>query len=223
MRFNLHRLLTVATISIVAIVVLSCKQETAAEAIDFETTPVQIADSIFTTNSKNGVILMRMEAPRMEKYDMTGFEKSLYPDGLKVFAYTDEGLLETEIRSLHAIYTRNKKTKEEEWKLFGEVYVRNVINDQIMTTDTLYWDQVNERIHTDCYVKLTSPQGLLQGYGMESDQKANNSVILKPFDSFGVNENDSTKVYIDTVNFIGPMQRKRQVVAIFEPSLIENQ
>ena len=191
--------------------------------MDFETTPVQTADSIFTINSKNGIIVMRMEAPRMEKYDRSTKEQDMYPDGLTVYSYTDAGLLETEIHSKHAIYTKIKSTKEEEWKLFGDVYVRNVINDQVMTTDTLYWDQKNERIHTDCYVRITSPNGLLQGYGMESDQKANNSVILNPFDSFGRNETDSTKVYIDTVNFIGPLPRKVVEATIFEPASMENQ
>lgn len=186
-------------------------------------TPVQIADSLFLTNSENGIISMRMEAPRMEKYDFEGVTKDLYPEGLKVFAYTKEGFLETEIRSDHAIHTQEKRAKKEEWKLFGNVYIRNVIKDEIMTTDTLYWDQKNEKIHTDCYVRLTSPSGLLQGYGMESDQRANNSVILRPFDSFGRNETDSTKVYIDTVNFIGPLQRKKAAQTFFENPSMENQ
>jgi hypothetical protein len=46
----------------------------------------------------------------------------------------------------------------------------------------------------------------MQGYGMESDELARNAIILKPFDSYSVIQQDSTEVlYIDTVNFVGPL------------------
>ena len=48
----------------------------------------------------------------------------------------------------------------------------------------------------------------MQGYGMESDQRARNSVILRPFDSYGVVVQDSTEVRIDSANFIGPFDKK---------------
>ena len=46
---------------------------------------------------------------------------------------------------------------------------------------------------------------------MHSDEMARNARILKPFDSYGIVGNDSTKLpYVDTVNFVGP-QRKEEV------------
>ena len=77
-----------------------------------------------------------------------------------------------------------------------------------METDTLYWDQATEEIYTDCYVRMYSPSGFMQGYGMRSDQKARNSIILRPFNSYGVVVKDSTVVMIDSVNFIGPFVKK---------------
>jgi hypothetical protein len=74
-----------------------------------------------------------------------------------------------------------------------------------METDTLYWDQAKKEIWTECYVKMYSPDGFMQGYGMRSDERARNSTILRPFNSFGVLVQDSTRVVIDSVNFIGPL------------------
>ena len=48
----------------------------------------------------------------------------------------------------------------------------------------------------------------MQGYGMESDQRARRSVIKKPFNSFGYLNQDTTAVKIDSVNFIGPLLKK---------------
>jgi hypothetical protein len=63
-----------------------------------------------------------------------------------------------------------------------------------MTTDTLYWDRANERIYTHSFVRMFSPQGLMQGFGMESDQQANNWEILRPFDSYGVVVRDTVSL-----------------------------
>ena len=47
----------------------------------------------------------------------------------------------------------------------------------------------------------------MQGYGLDSDERARNANILNPFDSYGIIRSDSSKVYVDTVNFIGPVRR----------------
>ena len=99
------------------------------------------------------------------------------------------------------------RTQREKWEAFGNVVIHNAIKRQTMETDTIYWDRKAEEIYTDCYVKLFSDQGMMQGYGMRSDDRARNAILLKPFDSFGYSQEDSTKVVIDTVNFIGPLRK----------------
>ena len=42
---------------------------------------------------------------------------------------------------------------------------------------------------------------------MESDQRARNSVIFRPFDSYGVVVKDTTEVLVDSINFIGPLRK----------------
>jgi hypothetical protein len=43
---------------------------------------------------------------------------------------------------------------------------------------------------------------------MESDQRARNSVIFRPFNSYGVVVKDTTEVLVDSINFIGPLGKK---------------
>jgi hypothetical protein len=83
----------------------------------------------------------------------------------------------------------------------------NVMKQEVMETDTLYWDQKTEKIYTHCYVKMYSPDGFMQGYGMESDQRARNSIIYNPFNSYGILEQEEP-VLLDSVNFIGPLLKK---------------
>ena len=197
-----------ATAAAVAFIVYSCKGKLGeAETIVLSETPVQSVDDMFIVQSENGMIQMRAEAPLMEKYERDTLSFELFPKGFYVYGYTDEGMLETEIVADNARHLRYTDGRES-WEAFGNVVVKNLINQEVMETDTLYWDQKNEKIHTDCYVKLYSPKGFMQGYGMESDQRARNSVIFRPFNSYGIVVQDSTEVFIDSVNFIGRLQRK---------------
>ena len=198
----------IATAVAVAFVVYSCKGKLGkTEAKSLEESPMQTVDGMLVVHSENGKIQMRMEADVMERYQKDSVSYELFPAGFSVLAYTEEGLLETQIVSDQAKHLKFKDGRES-WEAYGNVVVKNLIKKEVMETDTLYWDQKKEKIYTHCYVKMYSPSGFMQGYGMESDQRARNSIIFRPFDSYGVVVQDSTKVLVDLVNFIGPMQKK---------------
>lgn len=193
----------------VAFVVFSCRNNIAvSDKKDFKEAPVQVVDNMFVVQSDNGIMQMRAEAPVMERYQNDTLDWEIFPDGFRTYAYNESGLLETEIKADQARHTAPKNGDPEIWAAFGNVSVKNLINRETMETDTLYWDKQNEKIYTDCYVRLVSPSGFMQGYGMESDQRGRNSVILRPFNSYGIIDNDSTAVVIDSVNFIGPFPKK---------------
>lgn len=198
-----------ATALAVAFVVYSCKSNLGvADSIDIDETPVQTVDDMFVVQSENGILQMRMEARLMERYDRDTMSYELFPEGFAVYGYNEEGLLETEITSDNAKHEKFEKDDMETWQAFGNVVVKNIIKKEVMETDTLYWDRKNGKIYTDCYVKMYSPDGFIQGYGMESDERARNTVILKVFDNFAVVVQDSVETDIDTVNFIGPILKK---------------
>lgn len=195
-----------ATAFAVAVIVCSCVGKLRqAENLNMDESPVQTLDSMFLVQTENGMLKMRVEAGVMERYSNDTMSYELFPKGLSVFAYNDDGLLETTVRSDNA---RHETTDEEEiWKAYGHVVVRNVINMETMETDTLYWDRAEKEIYTDCYVKLFSPKGYMQGFGLRSDEMARRSVIERPFNSYGVVVSDTASVIVDTANLIGPLPK----------------
>jgi hypothetical protein len=198
-----------ATAAAVAIVVFSCKSKLSeAERLDLRFTPIQTVDSMYILQTKDGHVEMRVEAPVMERYETDTMSYELFPKGLDVYGYTEQGELQSEIHSENASHEKYKSGGEEIWKAFGNVVIRNVMKQETMETDTIYWDRKAGEIYTDCYVRMYSPDGFLQGYGMRSDEKVTNSVIMRPFNSYGVVVQDSTQVRIDTANFIGPLLKK---------------
>lgn len=165
---------------------------------------------MFAVQTRNGYVEMRLEAAVMEHYDLDTVSFDSFPEGVSVFSYTKEGLLESVIVADNArhIVPKNKAvSKDEIWEAFGNVILHNIINQETMETDTIYWDQTKSEIYTDCYVKLYSKDGFTQGYGMRSDDHLRNSILYKPFNSYAVTVQDTTAVIIDSVNFIGPFPK----------------
>ena len=197
----------IATAAAVAFVVFSCKGKLGeAEAIDLSETPVQTVRDMFIVQTENGRIKMRSEAPVMERYERDTLSYELFPEGFFVYGYTEDEKLETEIVADKARHLRYKDGREI-WEAYGNVVVKNLMKQEVMETDTLYWDQEKEKIYTHCYVRMYSPDGFMQGYGMESDQRARNSIIYNPFNSYGILEQEE-QILLDSVNFIGPLQKK---------------
>lgn len=188
-----------------ASIVVSCHRQLAeAESIDLSKTPVQTLENMFTVQTKNGKVEMRIEAPLMETYENDTLKTDYFPKGLSVYTYNEEGLIESLIFSdnaSHKVYKRG--SKDDVWSAFGNVMIHNVLNRETIETDTIYWDETRQEIYTDCYVKLYSPDGFMQGYGMRADDHARNAILHHPFNSYGYTAQDSTLVVIDSVNFIG--------------------
>ena len=198
-----------ATAAAVAFIVYSCKGKLAeADALDLNDTPVQIVNDMFIVQSKNSNMEMRAEAPLMKKYENDSLSYELFPEGFFVFGYDENGNLETDIVADNARHMKYEDGRES-WEAFGNVVVKNLINQEVMETDTLYWDQEKELLYTHCHVQLYSPKGFLQGYGMESDQRARSYIIHNQFSSYAIMTQDSTKVVIDSVNFIGPFRKQQ--------------
>lgn len=201
-----------ATVSAVAIVFFSCRSKLyEAEVLDLERTPLQVVDSMYLVQSSNGAVTMRVLTGRMEKYEKDSISYELFPEGISVYAYKDDGVLESTIFANSARHDTPKGVRDgdEIWMATDNVIVRNMENGQTIETDTLYWDRKKGEIYTDSYIRLYSFDGFAQGYGMRSDERARNAIIERPFNNYAIVVKDTAEVIIDTANFIGPILKKR--------------
>jgi len=181
----------IALYALGAILFISCKESIektdALSALDSLST--RTVHNMKVVETKFGRVTQSLEAPLMESYSLLPEPFEIFPKGIKVLGYTPEGAMETEITANVAIH--RTKSDMERWEVYGNVVVINHLKEERLLTDTLYWDIVKQRIYTHVFVKMFSPQGLMQGYGMEADERAQNIVILNPFDSYGVMQRDT--------------------------------
>ena len=194
----------VATMFMVATTLFSCKDAIATGNIsETASVPTQVIDSMVLKQYAKGEVSFMVSAPLLERYSNAAPPYNLFPNGIVLRGYAQDGFMETMIV---ANYAKNIIGSEEEvWEAYGDVVINNYIKGEKMETDTLYWNQKTHRIYTHRPVKLTTPDMFMQGYGMESDEMARDAVILKPYDSYAIVRRDSTEIpYRDTANIIGP-------------------
>ena len=120
---NIKNIALVVITFVITTIVVSCTSRVSGdEVVDINATPRQTVNDMYAVQSKNGVLQMRMEAKLMQRFqnDSTNVSYELFPEGFDVYAYNQEGLLETHIHSLAAKHTTTKD--DEKWEAFGELY-----------------------------------------------------------------------------------------------------
>ncbi|MBR5814305.1 MAG: LPS export ABC transporter periplasmic protein LptC [Bacteroidaceae bacterium] len=88
------------------------------------------------------------------------FEKGVYLE-----KYDYDMNVEATIKCDTAYYYNEQKL----WKLIGNVDIRNPKNERFYT-DLMYWDQENEKIYSDAYIKIEQEEQTTEGIGFSSNQ-----------------------------------------------------
>ena len=116
---NIKNIALVVITFVITTIVVSCADKTVVgEVVDINVIPRQTVDNMSAMQTKNGKLQMRMEAKKMMRFqnDCTNVSYELFPEGFDVYAYNEEGSLETHIHSEVAKHTTTKK--EEKWDYY---------------------------------------------------------------------------------------------------------
>jgi len=127
-----------------------------------------------TILTDSGMIEVIMRAPLMEQYNNRDLPYTEFRSGIKVIIYDGHTEPVASVVSKYAKYTQSDNL----WELKDSVIVINENNEKL-ETELLYWNQTTDRIYTDRFVKVTSFNDVVLGYGLESDSHLQNRVIKK--------------------------------------------
>ena len=169
---NLKRFAYNTTIAVTAIVVFifhtSCQESKrgAAEAIECrDSLAIMSTYDVKTLISDSGRISYRIDAEEWLVFDKRqppywAFEKGVYLE-----KYDLDMNVEATIKCDTAYYYSSQQL----WKLIGNVDIRNQKNERFYT-DLMYWDQENEKIYSDAYIKIEQEDQVTEGVGFSSNQ-----------------------------------------------------
>lgn len=153
---------------VVLIFLFSCKKSTRSVIPSFEhsdSIAVMSTYGVSTIISDSGHIRYRINADEWHVYGKRrppywAFEKGLYLEQFDTLMN-----IEATIKCDTAFYFNEMKL----WKLIGNVNMRNP-NNQRFYTDLLYWDQNEELIYSDAYIRVEQEEQITEGVGFSSNQ-----------------------------------------------------
>jgi len=151
-----------------------------------------LSDTFFTEQAENvemhysdsGTLKAIIYAPVLERHPVeepfTTFNK-----GITTYFYGPNGKVNNSVKSNYGISYDSKKIIE----LRNDVRVVNAQQEKL-NTDKLIWDQNTGKIHTDEFVKITTPENIIFGEGFEANQDFTEYRIFKVKGTISVDEKD---------------------------------
>ncbi len=141
---------------------------------DLLSMPSLTAKNFETVFTDSGKVQLILSSPLMEQYDNKETPYTEFKKGIKVTLF--KGIDDTigEVSAKYAKYTQNDNL----WELKDSVVVINKNYDKL-ETELLYWNEDKDLIYTDRFVKISSKDQIMQGYGFESDTHLEHRKIKK--------------------------------------------
>lgn len=155
------------------------------------------ASGVVITVSDSGHKMAEINTPLMERYA----GKNPYIEmtkGLQAKFFNKQGIKENQLDAEYGISRQNEKIIE----VRKNVRLVNVEGDQL-NTEKLTWNQATQKIYTDEFVKITTPDEVIYGDGFESNQnfteyrifKIRGTLSLKNISPDSTTTNDTAKNY----------------------------
>lgn len=122
--------------------------------------------------SDSGIVNARIMAPVMIR-DLSEQPVTEMPEGVEAIFYEKDGQVGSRMTANRAINYSANNTME----AYGNVVVINELGDTLRT-EKLIWEQNNDRVYTDQFVRINTPEEIIYGDGFESNQRFTRYRIL---------------------------------------------
>lgn len=155
--------------------------------------PTMRTTGVTTYISDSGLIRYKITTPEWLVYNEVdtpfwAFEKGLYLEKFDTLFHIDAS-----IKADTAYYTEPRKL----WELRGNVHIQSQNGDKF-DTQLMFWDQKNERIYSDRFIRIEQPDKVLTGYGFESNQQMTEYRIFNNTGIFTVEDNTPATAVADS-------------------------
>jgi len=133
--------------------------------------PSEVLSDAVVLYSDSAILKARLTAPKMEHY----LEKDPYvelTEGINLVFYSEDGKITSHLTANYAInYERQNRMEAK-----GDVVLINEAGEKL-NTEHLIWNQKEERIYSEEFVKITTADEIIWGEGFESNQSFTNFKI----------------------------------------------
>ncbi len=154
------------------------KKEIVDVAFDPEKTYTMKATEVNTLISDSGITRYRLNAKEWWVFEKAKDPYWYFPEKIYVEKFDTLFHTEASIKADTAYYY----TKRELWELIGHVEVESLQGEHFETS-RLFWNQKEEKVYSDEYIRIEQEDKIVTGIGFESNQ---NMTQYKIFNSQGI-------------------------------------
>ncbi len=126
--------------------------------------PIEVGSNIYINYTDSGYLKAKVFAPLLERYSSENRMETEMRQGITAYFYDNNGKISSYIKSKYAIRNESQRTLTAR----KDVFVVNNKGDTLRTEE-LIWDEKNDRIYSEQFVKITSPDRIILGSGLESN------------------------------------------------------
>ncbi len=159
--------LTSIAITLFMAMLVSCRNdmEKVKEFTNPDTLPTEILHNLELKYSDSGQTRVLLKARVM--YSYTGPEaKTVFPEGLEILFLDGRMQVRSSLQANYGINHPHQKLLV----VKNNVVVINKEKNERLDTEELVWDQRKQLIYTDAHVKITTPDKIIFGKGLEADE-----------------------------------------------------
>jgi LPS export ABC transporter protein LptC len=155
--------------------------------------PSMFTDSVTTLISDSGRIRYRVICDVWEVYDKAAEPYWYFPRKVYFERFNDQMKAESLVQCDTAKYFTRRKM----WELKKNVKLINLKGETFQTA-LLYWDQRQQRIYSDSFIRIEQQDQILTGYGFESNEQLTVYKIFKPKGLFPLDPSEPDSLKMDT-------------------------
>lgn len=172
----------------------SCDEKKKDVVVQKYNGPQMVMDNLSVMFSDSGKTTVKFTTARQMKLQN---EDDIYPKAVYVTFFDKNGV---EYSSLRGDSGRYFKT-EGLYKVMGNVFFFNRLQQQSLATDLLFWSPVKKKIYTNLKFTIKTPKEELHGVGMEADQDFTHYTMRRTKGTFDVDSlSSSAESAVDTTS-----------------------
>ncbi len=181
-----HRIYYSIVVLLLATMLFSCENDMMAvvKLSSKDSIPDVAVYNVHVKESEKGIMTLELTAPRMISFQ-TRDAYTEFPDGLRIIFFDSVMQPKSELTANYGISWDSRRTMHAR----GNVIIKNFEKHEQLNTESLLYDKNKRKVSTEEFVKITQPDKIITGRGMESDELFGNWSIRNVSGTIYVDEN----------------------------------
>ena len=160
---SLRRVVAYFLLSTIYCLLISCEDDKKVIKKEEYKGPISEVYGINMTYSDSAKLVVRMTT---DVQLTMASEDKIFPKEIRVFFFDKFGNNTTKLRGDSARFIRAKNL----YRIMGRVQIDNQVKHEVLETPELFWSPDTKKIYTDKRVDIKTPDQVLHGMGMDSNQ-----------------------------------------------------